>query len=95
MLTAESEANLRRARTEAKWELRHCRREFGEYPSRYILDDLQMTGWLTERIRVEGASLPVEHLAAMHAQLLRKLAFTELIVTNLWLRSSAVGEGSS
>jgi len=95
MLTAESEANIRRARTEARWELRHSRREFGEYPARYIIDDLRMAGWLTERIRVEAASLPAEHLATMHAQLLRKLAAVELIVTDLLARSSAIGEGSS
>ena len=90
MLTAESEANLRRAHTEAKWELRHSRRELGEYPPRYLIDDLRMARWLAERIRVEGVSLPPHHLAVMRAQLLRKLAMAELIVTDLSPRSSSV-----
>ena len=65
MLTAESEANLRRAHTEARWELRHSRREFGDYASRYITDDLRMAGWLAERIRVEAPDLSAERLATM------------------------------
>lgn len=94
MLTAESEANLRRARIEAKWQLRRCRREFGSYPSRYVIDDLRMAGWLTERIRAEADSLPPHHLAIMRTQLLRKLAMAELIVTDLLTRPSAADAGS-
>lgn len=95
MLTAESEANLRRARIEAKWSLRRCRGELGGYPPRYVIDDLRMAGWLIERVRVEADSLPPHHLAIMRAQLLRKIAMAELIVTDLLERSSAAGEGNS
>lgn len=95
MLTAESEANLRRARIEAKWELRQYRREFGDYRTRNVIDDIRMAAWLTERIRAEAGSQPPLHLAVMRAQLLRKLATAELIVTWILASSSSTGAGSS
>lgn len=82
--SAESEANLRRARIEAKWHRRRYVRDFGDYSTPLnLVHDIRMTAWLFEKIRIEGPSLSEQRLQVMRAQLLRKLATAELVAIDL------------
>lgn len=92
---AECEANLRRARVEARLARRHHRREFGEYKALDLVRDIRKAAWLSERIRVEGAALTEWKLSAMRAHMLRTLALAELIATDLLGDPFQAGAGNS
>lgn len=79
-----SEANLRRARIEAKWAKRCYERESGAYSTSFnLVHDIRMAAWLFEKMHAEESIIPEHHMRIMRAQLLRKLAMAELVVTDL------------
>ena len=83
-LQASSDTRLRRAHTEARWESRRYRREFGVCDTALsLIHDLRMAAWLVEKMRVEGGAMSERRLEAMQAQLLRKLARAELTTVSL------------
>lgn len=92
---ADYDFSVRRARVEAKRLLRNHEREFGRYCARHVIHDIRMAGWLAERMRQEASELSDAHLASMRAQMFRKLALAELVVTNLQSNPSAADAGSS
>jgi hypothetical protein len=92
---AECEANLRRARIEAKWHMRTYRREFGAHKPVDLVHGIRKAAWLFERIRIEGPTMAEWKLSAMRAHLLRTLVESELIVTDLLGDPFQAGTGSS